>query len=298
MFYRLLKISAWARRHPKLAILVIILLQTIFILLSLYLGHLLRQYGYVLGRPFLFVGFMLIIDGIFLFPHRDELKEIFVNPRKLWVKIIASTFIFVGAMILLMGYAGKKEFKTDSGQGLITKAYAIETAPHLTVTQSQLERDYATKFIVKLNPGETAKTLGFWRELGLVFIVLFVLGIIGVSAYLMCSAICADNIIFVALIAIDSFFLLWGVVSWFIKGALTKRHKYNWHLVIALFVYASMFLLYFLIPERDFYAAYAALPMLPNLLISLMIFYWGRNKPLFGAKNGGKGKVIIEERDL
>ena len=295
MFYRLLKISAWARRHQKLAILVIVLLQGIFILLSLYLGHLLREYGYVLGRPFLFIGFLLIIDGLFLFPSREELKEVFVNPRKLWVKMIASMFIFLGSMILLMGYEGKKEFKTDNGQGLITRAYAIETAPQITMTQSQLQHDYATKFIVKLNPGEKAKTLGFWRVVGLFFINLLLIAIFGYSSLLFCASLCAGNLWVFALILVDTTLFYWGVVYWLFNGALTKRNRYNFGIVMGILLYAAALSMYSVLPLELYEEGLKTIwPVLVNLVISVFIVFWGHNLPVFRFKPKTKKEVEVE----
>ena len=296
MFYRLLKISAWARRHPKLAILVITINQFIFILFSFYLGKVLYQSGYILGRPFLFVGFMLIIDGIFLFPHRDELKEVFVNPRKLWVKLIASMLITLGSMILIMGYAGKKEFKTEDSQGLITRAYAIETAPHLTVTQSQLERDYATKFIVKFEPKHKTKALGFWRTLALIFISLFLLAILGFTSLLYCGGLCAGNLIYLGFLTLDTLLFYWGVVYWLLNGPLTKRNRYNLGIVTGILLYALMFVMpLFIEGEIDIVDSSLPLHMLiVNFLVAIILFFWGHNLPLFRFKPKTKKEVEVE----
>ncbi len=280
MFYRLLKISAWARRRQKLAILVITLLQIVFIILSLAIGKILYQAGYVLGRPFIILGFLLIIDGIFLFPYKDEVKQILVNPRKFWMKMIATMFISIGASILLISYAGNKEFKTDERQGFITRAYAIETAPRLSTTQSSLQHDYTTKFIVKLGPEHSLKTLNFWRVLALIFMGILLLAIVAYTGLLYCASLCAGNIIMFALLTVDSIFFIWGAAYWLFNGAFTKENRYNFGMVLSILLYA-LTLASYMIFQIDFDIPDAIWPVAINLIFSLLVFIWGHNWPLF-----------------
>ncbi len=279
MFYRLLKISGWAKRNPKIAILVITLLEIVFILLGLYLGHFLYKSGIVLGRPFLFVGFMLIINGLSFFPHRDEIKEYLVDSAKFWRKIAASMLIFLGAMILLVGYAGKRQFKSIKHQGIVTEVYAIETAPSVNFQSSILQNEYASKFIVNLSP---KRELGFWRTLVIIFLVLLLIAIGLFTAFLFCASLCAGNFVLFALLVLDSILFFWGAIYWLSNNALTPKNKYNLGVLLAILIYATLAASIFLIGDLE--SSESVIPFVANFLVSLFVFFWGHNLPLFRFK--------------
>ena len=229
------KISYWARKNPRLAITLIVIIQLVLIALAVTTGTLLRQSGTLLNSSVFYIATGIMLLAFMLYPRQKPVAYY----KKYYLRKTCDLMFSIAAFISVAGMANNPVSAPGFGFTSKVGAYIVKPSaeqilntlkenPDKKLTRAE-KRILKKEFNKQLLTFAKAKLSGDKEgseQSGLILLtIIAALGIGFLLAGLVCSLSCnGSNAAAVAMAVVGAVGLIWGTVA-VIKSIKKKQDK-------------------------------------------------------------------------